>query len=158
VDWKLDKSREELLQFTRFLIQLHHRHPALTRRNFFQGRRIRGSEVKDLTWFRPDGKEMSDEDWNNPQAHSLGLRLAGDAIEEVDARGNRIVDDTLLILLNAHSAPSPFSLPAQRAKRWELILDTRETTGRRRHRLMRGGESYELEARCLALFRLHGEA
>jgi glycogen operon protein len=155
VDWKLDRPRRELLEFTRLLVRLRHQHPVLQRRKFFQGRRIRGSEVKDLTWFRPDGKEMTDEDWNSPYARCLGLRLAGDAIEEVDNRGNRIVDDTLLILLNAHHEPIPFVLPAHRSKvRWELILDTREATGRRRYRLMRGGEAYELEARSLALLRL----
>jgi glycogen operon protein len=120
---------------------------------------IRGSEVKDLTWFRPDGKEMSDEDWNNPFARSLGLRLGGDAIEEVDERGHRIVDDTFMVLLGAHDESISFILPTQRSKmRWELVLDTREATGRRRYRLMRGGEPYQLEARSLALFRLHGEA
>jgi isoamylase len=158
IDWQLDRPRRELLEFTRLLIRLRHEHPVLRRRKFFQGRRIRGSEVKDLAWFRPDGKEMTDEDWNNPHARCLGLRLAGDAIEEADTRGNRIVDDTLLILLNAHYEPLSFLLPAHRATvRWELILDTRGPSGRRRHRLMRGGESYELEARSLSLFRLRRE-
>jgi isoamylase len=155
VDWQLDRPRRELLEFTRLLIRLRHEHPVLRRRKFFQGRRIRGSEVKDLAWFRPDGKEMTDDDWENWHARCLGLRLAGDAIEEVDTRGNRIVDDTLLILLNAHHEPLPFVLPAHRASvRWELVLDTRVPSGRRRHRLLRGGEPYELEARSLSLFRL----
>jgi glycogen operon protein len=155
VDWQLDQPKRELLEFTKLLIRLFHEHPVLRRRKFFQGRRIRGSEVKDLTWLRPDGQEMTDEDWNNWHARCLGLRLAGDAIEEVDARGNRIVDDTLLILLNAHYEPISFVLPAHRADvQWELVLDTREATGRRRQGLLRGGESYELEARSLALLRL----
>ena len=158
LDWKLDQPRLQLLDFTRTLIRMFHRHPVLRRRHFFQGRRIMGSEVKDLTWFRADGKEMTDEDWKNPLARSVGLRLAGDAIEEFDDRGNRIVDDTFLILLNAHHERLSFVLPTQRSKmRWELVLDTREATGRRRYRLMRGGEPYQLEARSLALLRLHGE-
>src|SRR6185369_1792584 len=65
VDWKLDKPRRELLEFSRCVIRLMNEHPVLRRRHFFQGRHIRGSEVKDLAWFRPDGKEMNDEDWNN---------------------------------------------------------------------------------------------
>jgi glycogen operon protein len=158
VDWTLDRPRLELLHFTRKVIGLFHRHPVFRRRNFFQGRRIRGSEVKDLTWFRPDGKEMSEEDWNNPETRCLGLRLAGDAIEEVDARGNRIVDDILLILLNAHHEALPFILPAHRPKmRWEPVLDSREARGGGRRRLMRGGMSYEMEARSLALLRLRGD-
>jgi glycogen operon protein len=128
-------------------------HPVLRRRHFFQGRKIRGSEVKDLAWFRPDGKEMTDEDWNNPEARCFGLRLAGDAIEELDSRGNRIVDDTLLILLNAYHEAIPFTLPAHRRKvRWEVVMDTHD--GKTAHRAMRGGDTYDLKARSLVLLRL----
>jgi glycogen operon protein len=159
VDWQLDRPQRELLAFTRTLIRLFHRHPVLRRRQFLQGRSIHGSEVKDLAWFRPDGREMADEDWHNPYVHCLGLRLAGDAIDEVDARGNGIVDDTLLILLNAHPEPTTFVLPAHRPRlRWELVLDTQEATGQGQQRSIRGGEPYELEARSLALFRLQGNA
>ena len=158
VDWNLDRPQRELLEFTRRLIRLFHQHPVLRRRQFFQGRRIRGSEVKDLSWFRPDGREMTDEDWNNWHARCLGLRLAGDAIEEVDERGNQIVDDTLLILLNAHYESLSFVLPAHRADvLWEVVLDSRETTTRRQHKLMRRGEPYELAARSLALLCLRRE-
>ncbi|MBI2080846.1 MAG: glycogen debranching protein GlgX [candidate division NC10 bacterium] len=155
VDWQLDRPRRDLLEFTRQLIRLFHRHPVLRRRQFFQGRQIRGSEVKDLSWIRPDGKEMTEEDWNNPSARCLGLRLAGDAIGEVDERGNRVTDDTLLVLVNAHHEPVSFVLPAhRRGVRWELVLETRGGTGRRRQRLFRGGQPYDLEARSLALLRL----
>jgi glycogen operon protein len=156
LDWKLDRPRRELLEFTRFLIDLRRRHPVLRRRHFFQGRKIRGSEVKDLAWFRPDGKEMSEEDWNNSEARCFGLRLAGDAIEELDDRGNPIVDDTLLILLNAHHEPIPFTLPAHRRKvRWQVVLDTFEPRLElNKPRLMRGGEIYNLRDRSLVLLRL----
>jgi isoamylase len=156
LDWKLDRPRRELLEFTRFLIRFRDEHAVLRRRNFFQGRRIRGSEVKDLAWFRPDGKEMSDEDWNNSEARCFGLRLAGDAIEEVDDRGNRIVDDTLLILLNGHHESIAFTLPAHRRKvRWEVVLDTCEPQiDRKKQRLMRGGEVYDLKDRSLVVLRL----
>ncbi len=93
----------------------------------------------------------------------FGLRLAGDAIEELDDRGNRIVDDTLLILLNAHHEAVPFILPAHRRKvRWQAALDTSESEQcqARQPRSMRGGEAYELKGRSLALLRLpkHVEA
>jgi glycogen operon protein len=155
MDWKLDRSKRELLEFTQFLIRLLHQHPVLRRRVFFQGRRIRGSEVKDLAWFKPDGKEMTDDDWNNGFARCLGLRLAGDAIEEVDSRGNRILDDTLLILLNAHHEPVNFVLPAHRRKvRWQVVFDTKEGKIKKRQRLLRGGSDYPLEARSMVLLRL----
>ena len=157
-DWRLDRRRRELLAFTRFLIALRRRHPVLRRRQFFYGRRIRGSEVKDLSWFRTDGKEMTEEDWTNPYTRCLGLRLSGDAIEEVNAKGEPVVDDTLLILLNAHHEPIRFILPAnRRGVRWETLLDTRMADGQRHQRPVRGGETYDLEGRSVALLRLRRE-
>jgi glycogen operon protein len=156
VDWNLDASQRELLAFARDLIHIFHRHPVLRRRKFFQGRQIRGAEIEDISWFRPDGREMTESDWRNEQARSLGVRLAGDAIDEVDERGNRITGDTLLILLNAHHRAVSFVMPAhRRGINWEQVLDTRESVGRRRtRRLVRGGGTYRLEAHSLALFRL----
>jgi isoamylase len=155
LDWKLDRRRRDLLSFTRSLIALRHRHPVLRRRQFFHGRRILGSELKDLSWFRPDGREMTDEDWNNPHTRCFGLRLAGDAIEEVDARGERVVDDTLLILMNAYHEGVPFVLPAhQRGVRWEALVDTRAPDGRPSSRVLRPGKTYDLGARSLAILKL----
>ncbi|MBI4627872.1 MAG: glycogen debranching protein GlgX, partial [Candidatus Rokubacteria bacterium] len=154
-DWRLDQAQRDLLAFTRDLIALRRGHPVLHRRQFFHGRRIHGSEVKDLTWFRPDGKEMTEEDWQTAHTRCLGLRLAGDALEEVDASGERILDDTFLVLLNAHHESVPFVLPAhRRGVRWELVLDTRAAGGHPRRRLARGGASYALEARSLVLLRM----
>ncbi|MFB3816460.1 MAG: glycogen debranching protein GlgX [Candidatus Methylomirabilales bacterium] len=156
-DWKLDRRARSLLEFTQRCIRLRRRHPALRRRQFFFGRRIHGSEVKDLTWFRPGGREMTEEDWNNGLTRCLGLRIAGDALDEVDARGEPVRDETLLILLNAFWEPVPFVLPAHKAGvRWEVLLDTRTPDGRRRSRPLKGGEPYDLEARSLTLFRLAG--
>jgi glycogen operon protein len=110
--------------------------------------------VKDLSWFRPDGKEMSDDDWN-VFTRCLGLRLAGDAIADVDTSGRPVLDDTLLLLINAHWEPIPFVLPAhQRSVRWEPVLDTREPDGQPRSRSFRGGQTYPLEARSMVLLRL----
>jgi glycogen operon protein len=156
VDWQIDSPRQELLNFVRALIHLRQQQPTLHRRHFFQGRAIRGSAVKDLTWFRPDGKEMSEEDWSNPDTRCFGLRLVGDAIEEVDERGHRILGDTLLILLNAYWESLAFILPAHRPRlRWQALLDTRDTVRRQQSHLVRGGRAYELAARSLVLFRLH---
>ena len=97
----------------------------LRRRKFFQGRRIRGADVIDIAWLDPSGREMTDETWNSPDVRCLGVRLNGDAIDEVDERGERIVGDTLLILLNAGEEAVPFSLPETGpTERWETLIDT----------------------------------
>ncbi|HEV2704768.1 MAG TPA: hypothetical protein VGV59_02520, partial [Pyrinomonadaceae bacterium] len=155
LDWTLDEERRDLLEFTRHLIRLFHQHPVLRRRKFFQGRKIRGSEAKDVSWFRPDGAEMRDEDWFNDAIRVLGVRLAGDAIAEVDERGGRITDDTLLLLLNANHEAVTFTLPAHRPDIiWELLLDTRHPTGKPPRTHPPNAEPYQLDAFNLALFRM----
>ena len=123
-DWKLTDADRALLEFTKRLIGLFRAHPVLRRRRFFQGRRIRGSSVKDLTWYGADGREMTDEQWQAPGVHAIGLRLAGDAIDERGEQGERIVDDTLLWLLNAGEQEIDFPLPNQQRTAWRLLLDT----------------------------------
>jgi glycogen operon protein len=156
VDWTLSKPQQALLAFTKSLIALRQQHPVFRRRRFFQGRRIRGAEVKDISWMRPDGKEMTDEDWAKGYVRCLGVRLAGHAIEEKDPKGRPLLDETYLMLLNAHHEPRPFTLPAhKRGVRWQPVLDTAVSHANGKQvTLLRGGFPYDLEARSLAVLRL----
>jgi isoamylase len=156
LDWDITGYCAELLEFTRYLIQLRKDHPVFRRRKFFQGRQIRGSEVKDVTWFRPDGQEMTDADWQNPNTRAFTLRLAGDAIDEVGSRGELIEDNTFLILLNPFWNAVNFMLPTQTEDvRWELMFDTRDALPHGgRH--VKGGRRYRAESRSLVLFKLEG--
>jgi glycogen operon protein len=96
----------------------------LRRRKYFQGRAIRGGGVKDVAWLAPDGREMTDEAWNADSIKSLGMLLSG-AIEEVNERGEPIVGDTLLALLNAHDEDIAFRLPAlETHHQWQQVADT----------------------------------
>jgi len=152
IDWNLDESQKQLLEFTRCLIELYHKHPVLRRRKFFQGGKVRGSGAKDITWFRPDGKEVSRDDWKDANVRCIGLHLAGDAISEVDDKGNPIVDETIFVLLNAYHERIPFILPDQEDEQcWEAVIDTRQARLNDDPKLFSQGEAYELEARSLAL-------
>jgi isoamylase len=153
LDWDLTPDRAAFLAFTRQVIALRVRHPVLRRRRFFQGRAIRGAEVKDLAWLDPTGREMTDEAWVSHLVRCLGVRLAGDAIDEATDRGEPIVDDTLLVLLNANDAAVPFVLPpAPHAAGWVTVIDTAH--GRPEQRRLLGGDAYALEGRSLAVLRL----
>jgi isoamylase len=157
-DWKLDRSARDLFAFVQQLIALRREHPVLRRRRFFQGRQIWGSEVKDVAWFRPDGKEMTDEDWSKGYVRCLGLRLAGDAIEEKDEKGRRIIGETLLILLNAHHESLPFTMPAhKRGVRWEPLLETVVQEEHKSISFLKGGDRFDLAARSMAVLRLRGQ-
>jgi len=154
VDWNLQPDARNMLEFTKEVIRLRKHHPVFRRGKFFYGRRVRGAEVKDLTWFRPDGKEMTEEDWTNPLTRSFGLRLAGDALDELDAHGQPLADDTLL-LINAYWEPLSFVLPAHKpGLTWETQLDTREATGKSNRPPLQGGDTCEIAGRSLVLLRL----
>ncbi len=149
----MDEAKRDLLEFTQTLTDLFHEHPTLRRRKFFQGRPILGSEVKDITWYRPDGQEMTSEDWAFSETRVLGLLLLGDAINEVDERGNPILDDTFVMLLNAYHETIPFTLPRLNPdQRWMPVIDTRYRKGRPdKDEQYQPGEQYPLMGRSLAL-------
>ncbi|MDP8932417.1 MAG: glycogen debranching protein GlgX, partial [Actinomycetota bacterium] len=112
ISWyEWDKLDEELLEFTRLLIALRHQHPVFRRRRWFVGRSIRGTELSDIGWFRPDGSEMRDEDWEVGSAKSLGVFLNGRGIPTPGPRGERIVDDDFYVVFNASDQPLDFTLP-----------------------------------------------
>jgi glycogen operon protein len=129
------------------------------RRRYYQGRRIRGSDDRDLTWLRPDGMEMTDAEWGARWNRVLGVMLAGDALAEVDERGDLIEDDTLLLLMNAHVESMPFRLPTPNGGRWELLIDTARPDVPEAGEAHDGGATVRLEARSLQLLRLpNGDA
>ncbi len=160
LDWELDPWRQNLLNYTKRLISLRKEHPVFRRRSFFRGRAMRNPKLRDVQWFRPDGEEMTQEDWNNPFSRCIGMLLAGDAIDEVDERGNRIVDDIMFLVLNAHWEPIQFTMPPFLFHEqwdffkgvWKLVLDTRFSTARHRHIHLGHGEPYQLLDRSVALF------
>jgi glycogen operon protein len=154
VDWNVTKTQTELLDFVKQLIVIKKEHSVFHRRRFFQGKQIKDSEVKDIAWFASNGKEMTDEDWGKGLL-TLGIRLAGDAIEEMDELGNPIIDDSFLLLLNAYHEAVHFTLPAhKKGVAWQWVFDTAKTDGKDVRKTWRGGKVYELEARAMALMRL----
>ena len=129
LNWEHTPEQAGLLAFTKKLIRLRHDHPVFRRPRFFQGRRIRGSEIKDIMWFNPGGNEMSDEEWASPFVRCLAVLLSGDTIDVVDFEGEPIRDETFLLLINAHFEPIPFVLPGQEHLEWLLLLDTATEEG-----------------------------
>jgi isoamylase len=124
IDWDLDEDAKELLAVTRRLVALRRDHPVFRRRKFFQGRPIHGSELADIGWFGPDGEEMDQEQWLAGQVVALGVFLNGQEISEPGPRGERILDESFLLLLNGPN-PVNFRLPNGKwASSFELVLDT----------------------------------
>jgi isoamylase len=126
-NWDLDDRRRSLLDFTRRVIAFRQQHPTLHRRKFFKGREIKGTHVKDIMWFNPSGDEMTEEEWHDPETRAVAIRLDGREIGEVDGFGTPIVDDHLLIILNASPDTVRFRVPETlRTGDWHVRIDTCE--------------------------------
>ena len=125
-DWQLDGHRKRLLEFTSHLIQFRKDHPNLHRRKFFQGDRvIRGSVVRDIAWYGTDGNELSDEVWGQSGAKSVCVMFNGKTLDMMDDDGERVIDDSFLIVVNASDNGVEYSLPETPGKTpWRQVLDT----------------------------------
>ena len=126
VDW--EHADVALQSFTASVSALRANHPVFRRKRFFNGRpvRRRGSEgLPDISWFRPDGSEMSDEDWDSGFGKSIAVYLNGQGIPDLDPRGRRVVDDSFVMCFNGHHEGLEFILPpAEFGAAWQPVVDT----------------------------------
>jgi len=152
-DW--ENVDAELMAFTARIIEFRREHPVFTRRRWFMGRPLRGADVSDIGWFKPDGEMMSEEDWQSGFARSLGVFLNGEGIPTPDGRGEPIIDDSFYLLFNAHYESIPFRLPAGHwGDRWVKVIDTSETIPDLRERgEVHAGEELSVEAYSVVVLR-----
>ncbi|MEA2250578.1 MAG: isoamylase [Solirubrobacteraceae bacterium] len=128
-EWGLREGQGAHLEFTQRLIELRRDHPVFRRGKFLAGREQEGSGLPDVWWFRPDGRRMTQRDWQRGDAHTLGVFLNGQEIADRTQRGESISDDSFLLLFNAHYEDMTFTLPARRfGAEWAHELCTFEPT------------------------------
>jgi len=147
VDWNLDARRRALLDFARRMFAIRAENPVLRRRTFFHGQVIEHPGLKDLTWLRADGHELTQADWQDASSHALGMLINGDATDETDDTGEPIKGDTMLVLVNGGETDVDFVLPNHGG--WSALIDTARTP-------QPPGEDdrYPLSANSLVLLRL----
>ena len=157
LDWSLDSEDRALLAFVERLIRLRKAHPIFRRRRFFQGRPARGNSLKDIIWLTPQAEEMSQAQWDEASIRTLGMVLNGDSLEELDSGGQRLQDDTFLLLLNSNDEPVDFTLPALAGgTRWHGVLDTAREGGLKSQGRFQAREAYPLVARSAAVLMQRG--
>ncbi len=152
IDWDLGEDEQALLEFTRTMVWLRRDHPVLRRRRFFTGEAGHGgeSELGEIEWLRPSGERMTNEDWGTWYARAMTVFLNGDAIAEPDERGQRIVDDSFLILINASEEDIEFTLPGpDHAAAWTVALDTAPAEDGGTDLVLAAGEDVVVEARSM---------
>jgi isoamylase len=142
VDWS--NVDEQLLTFTRGLATFRARHRVFRRRRFFTGRPVKreaGTPIPDVAWFAPDGRQMTEDDWDNHFGRAVTLFVNGEAISERGSHGERHVDDSFLLLFNAHDEALEFVIPpSDYGEKWELVVATATGSGRETAAVAAGGQ------------------
>jgi isoamylase len=152
-DW--EHADAGLLEFTRRVVAFRREHPNFRRRGWFKGQPIHGHGISDIGWFKPDGTDMSDEDWTEWFAKSFMMFLNGDAIRTRDERGRPVRDHSFVLLFNAHVDPVSFTLPGDPwGQNWVPCLDTALEHGFHENATAHpGGTSLELVGLSLQVLR-----
>ncbi|KOX31621.1 MULTISPECIES: glycogen debranching protein GlgX [unclassified Streptomyces] len=159
VRWPKENSEAEatLLRFTRAMVRLRREHPVFRRRRFFHGRPVEGThdELTDIAWFTPEGEEMTSRDWQAAHAQALTVFLNGNAISEPGTQGERIADDSFLLMFNASSKELEFSVPDSHGHYWRMVVDTSDPQGMPPHEgpELAGGERVRLAPLSLTVLR-----
>jgi isoamylase len=133
-------------------VNLRKRHPIFHRRRFFQGRPIKGANIKDVLWLNPAGHEMSEEEWRDASVRCMGMFLSGQGLDETDERGRKLGDENFLVLLNAHHEDIEFTLPVLHpGAQWSAWMDTSRENGLRSVDTHEAGKAYPLQARSMVV-------
>ena len=148
MDWSsFDQS---LLEFCQRLIAFRAAHPVFRRRRWFQGMELHG--LADIEWFTPTGHAMSSRDWGTGHNKSFSVFLNGHAIPSIGPRGERVVDDSFLVMFNAHYHPLRFSPPdVAFGAQWHMVIDTASGRVGATARVYRPNSRLKLEGRSLAV-------
>ncbi|MGD9619196.1 MAG: glycogen debranching protein GlgX [Mycolicibacterium sp.] len=154
IDWA--NADHRLIEFTRSVAALRAAHPVFRRRRFFDGLpvRRRGSvQIPDISWFAPDGSEMSDEDWDSGFGKSIAVYLNGHGIPDLDARGHRVTDDSFFLCFNAYHEPIDFRLPpTEFGTAWQPVIYTVDGAVMAGSRPVAAGTEVTVEPRAVIVF------
>ena len=162
VDWTLlagadeaEKPGDALYAFTQRLAKLRQDYPILRRERFLTGHYNAELDVKDVTWLRPDGKEIQDSDWTDGNAHSIAVLLDGRAQPTgIKKRGS---DTTLLLCFNAYHDVVRFKLIKMAgAGNWVRLLDTNQPAADETS-AFKLGHDYDVTGRSVVIFKLQAK-
>lgn len=154
-DWDLSEDDKNLIEFTRRAISIRRENPALTRRYFFQGMPQKNGNLPDVIWLHPEGYEFTANEWTNPELRTIGMRLDGGAIQEIDAMGDPIEPASVFLIFHAGEEPIEFTLPlverGEELSHWVALLSTDSPDGSIKLKA-RAGDTIDVPGRTVMLF------
>ncbi len=125
VDWRAEDAWLDVYDVARTALTLRQQHPALRQRHFFDGVPASEGGPKDVAWLHPDGREMSVDDWHDPDLRTLGMFVSGEPIRSPGPRGERVTDRSFLIWLHSGEDDVQVTLPHNDwVARAEVVLST----------------------------------
>ena len=125
VDWDVQPDQQEVYDLVRQLLALRREHPVFRQKAFFSGVQAREDGVKDIAWFGAGGAELTDDEWFDASVQTLGMYLDGHGIRTRGARGERVVDDSFLVVLHMGADELEVRLPpAPWATSYDVVVDT----------------------------------
>jgi glycogen operon protein len=156
-DWSLAEKNEDLVELVAWLVALRRDHPVFRHRRWFQGGGGPGTPTADIGWLSPGGTPMTDDEWEGP-GRSVALFLNGEGVHTRGAMGERIVDESFLVLFHDDPASVSFVLPPEAwGKQWQRLLDTRNAAPDGDDGpVSAAGESVTVDGRAVVLLRRSG--
>lgn len=146
---------DEILEWVQRLIAFRLEHPVFRRPRWFHGLNFRG--LHDMVWFRPDGHEMDEGNWQTDHARAVCVFVNGDSIQATDPYGGRIIDDTFLVLFNASEYDLAWVMPAASwGESWIVDLDSADPdagTAERPSRRIDAGATITVTHRSMMVLR-----
>lgn len=142
LNWdKLGTAKKKLFMNICRLNAFRQRHPVFTDLELFDGKAIAGNGAKDITWLRPDGKEMEGSDWNCGYAKTGAYMLNGS-----NSKGKPQDDDFLIMASGDNYHTIDYRLPTPPGGgKWQLVFDTAEGEFASQARIHEPGSSYSLK-------------
>jgi len=124
-------------------------HPIYRRAKYFQGKKLHGLPLKDVTFLKPDGNEVDENTWKSP-TNFVAYILEGSAIDEINEMGERIADDTFLIILNGSPNNVKFKFPHGK---WSIVVSSYLRDLRDDEKTVEGSKELEIEGRTAMVYR-----
>ena len=146
-----DETKYQFLEFVKTIILIRKKEAVLQRRKHFHGTPSKFSGIKDISWYHPEGRDLTAEEWNNPSNQSMMYVLEGTSIDELSQDGKRIIGDTLLVLINGQFNDVKFVLPPHRSRYpWALLMVTSQKHPKL-GQLYNSGEEFNLQDHSMAV-------
>lgn len=154
-NWALSEADQQMFAFTRRAIGIRADYAALRRRVYFRGMPQAEGTLKDVMWLHPEGWEYGVGDWSNPALQTIGVRLDGAAINELDTEGIPLEPTSIMMIIHAGTEPISFVLPqvdrSEDLVNWTALLSTDSPTGET-DVVARAGSRIEVPGRTVMLF------